>query len=142
VIYGHSTCKTAQRRQLEWPCSFLRFNYIDSKNVRYNSLPNITHKSTCILYFHVNKNWMGKQCQNGKLSFHQTINRLTKLKAFEYQSITSSVIGVLMNQGATELTLILSLANSHARFLVSWWIPPAAFFFYHKQVTTFRTTFN
>jgi cellulose synthase/poly-beta-1,6-N-acetylglucosamine synthase-like glycosyltransferase len=62
---------------------------------------------------------MGKQCQNGKLSFHQTINRLTKLKAFEYQSITSSVIGVLMNQGATELTLILSLANSHARFLVS-----------------------
>jgi hypothetical protein len=131
VIYGHSTCKTAQRRQLEWPCSFLRFNYIDSKNVRYNSLPNITHKSTCILYFHVKKNWMGKR-----------INRLTKLKAFEYQSITSSVIGVLMNQGATELTLILSLANSHARFLVSWWIPPAEFFFYHKQVTTFRTTFN
>jgi hypothetical protein len=29
-----------------------------------------------------------------------------------------------MNQGATELTLILSLAHSHARFLVSWLIAP------------------
>jgi len=67
--------------------------------------------------------------------------RLTKLKHTydRVENITSSFIGVLMNQGATELTLILSLAHSHARFLVSWLIAPAIFL-RSQQVTTFRTT--
>lgn len=38
---------------------------------------------------------------------------------------TGSVRGVLMNQGATQLVLILSFAHSHAKFLVSWFIAAA-----------------
>ena len=42
----------------------------------------------------------------------------------EMNRATCSTMEVLTYQGATELTLILSLAHSQAKFLVSWLIAP------------------
>lgn len=39
-------------------------------------------------------------------------------------SFTGSARGVWMNAGAIELTLILSFANSHAKYFASWFKPP------------------
>ena len=83
---------------------------------------------------------MNKQTKMENYATIKQVFRLSKLKhTYEkVENITSSFIGVLMNQGATELTLILSLAHSHARFLVSWLIAPAIFL-WSWQVTTVIT---
>ena len=43
-----------------------------------------------------------------------------------HYSLTASTKGVLINQGATQLLLILSFAHLHAKSLVSWFIAPAS----------------
>lgn len=53
-------------------------------------------------------------------------NRIIKFNEQRYEKyVTGSMRGVLINQGATQLDLMLSFAHSHARFFISWFSAPA-----------------
>ena len=54
--------------------------------------------------------------------------KLSKWKKYSHNTIstrTSLIMSVMIMDGATPFTRILSLAHSVARLLVSWFIPPA-----------------
>ena len=55
----------------------------------------------------------------------------------EGKDLTGSVSGVLMNQGAMLLVLILSFAHSHAKFFANWFIAPAILYMTAKNHNTF-----